>query len=461
LTDQAVAAAAKPRRLGRLSGVVGTAAMITNPARHLTELTMVHGDCFIYPFGGVVETLVVSRPSLIQHVLKNGEETFGKSDIQTRHMHAYLGKGLLTLVGEPWRRQRKVIASGFRSEALQALSTSTACLVEARLIRLAVEADEGEPIAIDRVMNELTFRATTRALLGADIAEDGIGLISEAIGRIQSHLVRRIVLPWAAPWFYLSGAESRHQALRRAGDSVLAAAIDRRLKVASISGAYDILDALLAVRDSTTGSSMAQTDLVAELMQLLVAGHETSSTVLTWTLWLLAGHPESLTALRHECSEQLAGSLPKSTDFSRLPLAVATLKEAMRLYPPFWMIDRVALTDSECDGVAIGKGTRVALLVSAVHRRPDFWAKPGDFCPARFLGNERANERNGAFVPFGTGPRTCVGNGYAWMQMLTILTGLIQRFDITATEDEVKPSAKLILRPAGGIRLELRRRIGT
>jgi cytochrome P450 len=125
------------------------------------------------------------------------------------------------------------------------------------------------------------------------------------------------------------------------------------------------------------------------------------------------------------------------------------------------MIDRVALTDSECDGVAIGKGTRVALLVSAVHRRPDFWAKPGDFCPARFLGNERANERNGAFVPFGTGPRTCVGNGYAWMQMLTILTGLIQRFDITATEDEVKPSAKLILRPAGGIRLELRRRIGT
>lgn len=449
---------AEPIDVPRWRGLAGAAAMIRDPAAHLASLTEQHGDCFRYAFGGVAATLVISRPSLILHVLKTCEAAFTKSDIQTRYMQAFLGKGLLTLAGEEWRRQRRVIAAGFRADRLESLSEPLARLVVAGLEELATSAANDAPVAIDIDMMRLTFLAVARALLGADIDEAGVSRISEAILRIQGHLVRRIVLPWADSWFRLSGADERHQALRRAGDGVLAASIERRLAAGVPTGEGDMLDALLAVRDPETGEPMSREAVVAELMQLLVAGHETSSTVLAWTLWLLARHPEALMALHEECDAVLSGRIAGAGDVSRLPLTMATLKEAMRLYPPFWMIDRLAVSDSSCDGIDIPAGTRIALQVAIVHRRPDCWAEPAAFRPERFLGPERTNERSGAYVPFGTGPRTCVGNGYAWLQMLAILTGLVQRFDIAAVDDAVAPRALLILRPAGGIAMRLRRR---
>jgi cytochrome P450 len=427
--------------------------MLRDPCAHLAALAARHGDCFVYPFGGMAETLVVLRPAIALQVLKDAD-SFGKSDIQTRHMQDFLGPGLLTMAGDPWRRQRRLISGGFRADRIAPMAAPLQVDIAHGLDRLERDAAAG-PVDVSAAMMRLAFAAVARSLLGAEVAADDIERISDAITAVQAYLVRQIVLPWAAPLFRVSGDHGRHQALRREGDAIVAAVVDARLhrgaRAADAPDA-DMLDRLLGADDPVSGAPMTRDAVVAEIMQLLVAGHETSSTVLAWTLWLLARHPDALAALRDE----LAGDHGDAADaVHRLPLMVATLKEAMRLYPPFWLIDRLALVDTVIDGVAIAAGTRIALFVHGLHHRADFWDAPGQFRPERFLGEARANERNGAFLPFGSGPRTCVGSNYAWLQMVTILSAMITRFDLRARDADVPPEALLILRARGGVWLHL------
>ena len=425
-------------RLSRTAGLAGARAMLRDPCAHLAALAARHGDCFTYPFGGMAKTMVILRPAIAQHVLKNSETLFGKSDIQTRHMQDFLGPGLLTLAGEPWRRQRRLIAGGFRADRIAEMAIPLEADVADGLTHLADAAQRG-PVNASEAMMRLTFAAVARSLMGASIAAPDIARISDAIARVQAYLVRQIVLPWAAPVFRLSGAHARHQALRRDGDAIVAKVVDARLATGPAGG--DMLDQLIS------GPPMTREALVAEIMQLLVAGHETSSTVLAWSLWLLARHPADMAALREELAATPTDQSP--------PLLLATLKEAMRLYPPFWLIDRLALESSAADGVPIPAGTRLAIFVHGLHHRADCWADPETFRPARFLGPERANERNGAFIPFGSGPRTCVGSNYAWLQMVAILSALLRRFDISAVHPQQAAEAMLILRAAGGVWLRV------
>lgn len=438
-------------RVSRSAGFRNAPAMVRDPAGHLAALGQQHGDCFIYPFGGLAPTLVVSRPSIAQHVLKRGEASFAKSDIQTRYMLDFLGSGLLTLHGDEWRQRRRTIAHGFRPERLNLIAPGLAQDVQAGLAAVAKRA-AGAPVDVAAEMTRLTFIAVARTLLGAAMTEAEIASISTTITSVQAFLVRRIVFSWADPWFRLSGAHARHQAMRRAGDAIVAAHVDRRL-ASGPSSDGDMLDLLIAAGAGEHGH-MGRDAIVAEIMQLLVAGHETSSTVLGWTLWLLARHPQVLAQLRAEFAAFGDGGLEADAPV-RLPFAAAVLKEAMRLYPPFWMVDRVALEDSEVDGVSIPRGMRIAVFIYGLHRRADIWADPDDFRPARFLGEERANERTGGYLPFGSGPRTCVGSVYAMLQMLTILRAVLSSYDVTVAAGNIRPQALLILRARHGIPMRL------
>lgn len=399
---------------------------------------------------------MVSRPSIIHHVLKTGEGAFAKSDIQTRHMQRFLGKGLLTFHGEPWRRQRRVIAEGFQPRRLAALIAPLAAAVEAQLDDLD---RGGRPMPADIApdMHRMTFTLVARSLMGAVISDPDIATISHAIARVQNYLLRCIVLPWASGLHRLSGAEERHQRLRRGGDAVVARQVDARLAqgACGAEGAADMLDLLIGALHPDGGAAMGRDELVCEIMQLLVAGHETSSSVLGWTLWLLAAHPAAMARARAEVEES-----PRATmgDFHQMTWCMAAIKEAMRLYPPFWLIDRVAIEDSKIDGMTIPAGLRIALFVQGVHRRADLWREPDAFRPERFLGEEARHERDGAYIPFGSGPRTCVGSNFAMLQMLTILSAMLRRYDIAPGHRPPRAKAQLTLRAGDGIWLHLRKR---
>lgn len=397
--------------------------------------------------------MVVSRPSIIHHVLKSGEGAFAKSDIQTRYMQQFLGKGLLTFHGEPWRRQRRVIAEGFAPRRLAALIAPMAAAVEAQLNELD-RAGRSTPADIAPDMHRMTFTLVARSLMGAVISESDIATISHAIERVQAYLVRCIVLPWASGLHRLSGAEERHQRLRRGGDAVVARQVDARLAQGR-GDEGDMLDLLMAAAHPDGGAALGREELVCEIMQLLVAGHETSSGVLGWTLWLLAAHPA---ALARAMAEVEASPRATMADFYQMTWCIAAIKEAMRLYPPFWLIDRVAIADSQVDGITIPAGLRIALFVQGVHRRADLWHEPDAFRPERFLGDEARHERDGAYIPFGSGPRTCVGSQFAMLQMLTILAAMLRRYDIAPAARPPRARAQLTLRAGNGIWLNLRKR---
>lgn len=439
--------------VSRVTGLKEALQMVRNPAGVLFRHTERLGDTFIYPFGGVHRILVSSRPSVIRHVLRGRPIDFHKSEIQARHMREFLGPGLLTLEDQAWRQQRRLIQSAFHANRIAEMFDPMYAVVDRAFTRLDAVVAQG-PIDAQGEMRRISFSMVVRSIIGAEVAPTDIAFVTRVIERVQDLIVRRIVRPYLAPWYFISGTIGRHQRLRRLGDQVILRHLVRRLKH---RGREDFLAPLVDACPAGRPHDQARS-LLPEVMQLLVAAHETSSTLLAWALYLLARDSRALAKLRAECAAKLP-TVATAADYGELEYCTALLKEAMRLYPPFWMIDRLACAGGEADGVALPAGTRVALFIYGAHRSSQSWEAPGEFRPERFLGPEQENARTGAFLPFGTGPRTCVGSAYATLQMQMVLCSFVQRYDFVLESDhEIEPAAKLILRASEDISLRVRPR---
>ncbi len=439
--------------VSRMTGLKEAMRLVRNPAGVLLQHTEDLGDTFIYPFGGVHRILVSSRPSLIRHVLRRRPVDFQKSEIQARHMREFLGSGLLTLEDQAWRQQRRLIQAAFHARRIAAMFGPMRAVLDREFARLDQAVAQG-PIDAPGEMRRISFSMVMRSVIGTEVAPADIAFVTGVIARVQDLIVRRIVRPYLAPWYFVSGTIARHQRLRRMGDRVILRHLVGRLER---RGREDFLAPLVDACPAGRPDDQARS-LLPEVMQLLVAAHETSSTLLGWALYLLARHPRALETLRAECAARLPVHAT-AADYGEQEYCTALLKEAMRLYPPFWMIDRLACAGGEADGVALPAGTRVALFIYGAHRSPRSWDSPEEFRPERFLGPEQENARTGAFLPFGTGPRICVGSAYAMLQMQMILCGFVQRYDFALETDRaIEPAAKLILGASETIALRVRPR---
>ena len=274
--------------------------------------------------------------------------------------------------------------------------------------------------------------------------------ISDGISTIQSFMVRQIVQPFLQPWFRLNGAVAHHQKIRRKGDAILLRHI--RARRAEPRTPPDLLQILLDGNLAPGGGRLADAEVLAEGMQVLVAGHETSSTALTWTLYLLCRHPDALAAVRSELEAVVGASPVTPAHLSRLVQTTQVLEEALRLYPPFWMIDREADADDEAGGVRIPRGTTVVAFVHGAHHARGHWREPESFCPARFAREGGAPGRALRHMPFGAGPRRCIGANYAMLQMAMILNAVVRRYRFTlAREPAVRPHPRIIQGPRDGV----------
>lgn len=420
--------------------------MVDDPARMLTAQTARYGPTFWYPFGGIRSVLVTSEPAVLRHVLKDHSENYRKSAIQGERMKHFLGKGLLNLHGDEWLRQRRVIQRGFRPSALAALSPLMQTALDDGLTRFEAQAAAG-PVELASAMTSLTFGMVARSLFQARMTDAEVQGISQAITAVQGFMVSQTLRPYLTPWYALSGTTRRYEAMRDAGFAVLAREVARRR--------HEPVDDLLQTLVDTVyddGTSMTEQEILQEAMQLLVAGHETSSNALAWALYLLLRHPEHLARARAEFEAVLGDAPVRSEDVSQLPCATAVLSEALRLYPPFWMVDRTAIEDDVADGVAIPAGSDVAAFLYGTHHDPDLWDDPEAFRPERFEADGGRAHRELLYLPFGAGPRGCVGGAFAMVQMLMVLGAVLRRYDLALADDApVVPKAMFILRPAGGI----------
>ena len=435
--------------VSRSRSFLDSRAMAHNPVQVLSKYTELHGETFRFYFGGVKEAIVTTDPVVIQHVLKTNSENYYKSDIQKKRMGHFLGKGLLTTEGEAWRTQRRLIQSGFERKQLEVLSSIMQDSLDDSLRDFDRQARLG-PVDIYPVMMKITFAMVARSLFGARLKEEDIDLISLAISTVQEFMVRQTIQPYLNPWFAVSGELRRHWEMRSRAFGVLRQYLQRRRKEAP---GHDLLQILMDAR-YTDGHGMDDELILSESMQLLVAGHETSSNALSWLLYLLSSRPDCIERVRQEFDSVLGDKPLAYSDVPKFGFTTQVILEALRLYPPFWMVDRMALADDRAGEVVIPRGSTVVLFIYGVHHSPKYWENPETFDEERFSKVKEKLHTPFAHLPFGAGPRGCIGGNYAVLQMLMILSILLRKYDFTLVPGQrIEARPMVILRPERGIRL--------
>jgi len=435
--------------VSRFQSFADSRAMARNPVQVLSKYTELHGETFRFYFGGVKEAIVTTNPVVIQHVLKTNSENYYKSEIQKKRMGHFLGKGLLTTEGEPWRTQRRLIQTGFERKQLEVLSSIMQDSLADSLRDFDRKAQIG-PVDIYPLMMKITFAMVGRSLFGARLKEEDIDLISLAISTVQEFMVRQTIQPYLNPWFAVSGELRRHWELRSRAFGVLDEYLQRRRKEAP---GHDLLQILMDARYSD-GHGMPDELILSESMQLLVAGHETSSNALSWLLYLLSSHPDCIDRVRDEFDSVLGEKPLSFSDVPKFEFTTQVILEALRLYPPFWMVDRMALADDRAGDVAIPRGSTVVVFIYGVHHSPRYWPNPESFDPERFSKAQEKLHTPFAHLPFGAGPRGCIGGNYAMLQVLMILSVLLRKYDFRLVPGQtIEARPMVILRPEHGIRM--------
>ncbi len=435
--------------VSRYRSFLDSRGMARNPVQVLSKYTEQLGDTFRFYFGGVKEAIVTTNPAVIQHVLKTNWENYHKSEIQVKRMGHFLGKGLLTTHGEAWRTQRRLIQRGIERKQLDVLSSIMQDSLADSLRDFDREARNG-PVDIYPHLMKITFEMVGKSLFGAHLKEGDIERISHTISTVQEFMVRQTIQPYLNPWFTVSGELRRHEDMRAGADAILLDYIRTRRQEPP---GHDLLQILMDARYHD-GEGMSDELVLSESMQLLVAGHETSSNALSWLLYLLSSRPDCLERLRQEFDTVLGNSPLSYSDVPKLEFAAQVIQEGLRLYPPFWMVDRVALSDDQVGDLAIPAGSIVVVFVYGTHHAPMLWEKPEIFDPERF---SKANEKLHtpfSWLPFGAGPRGCIGGNYATLQILMILSVLLRKYDFRLEPgQEIEARPMVILRPKDGIRM--------
>jgi cytochrome P450 len=423
--------------------------MARNPVQVLTKYIESYGDTFRIYLGGLKEAIVTIDPVVIQHVLKTNSDNYYKSEIQKKRMGHFLGKGLLTTEGEAWKTQRRLIQTGFERKQLEILSSIMQDSLTDSLRDFDLQARTG-PVDIYPLMMKITFAMVARSLFGARLKEEDIATISHAISTVQEFMVRQTIQPYLNPWFRLSGELHRHWELRSGAFGILGDYIHKRR---SEEPGHDLLQILLDARYSD-GHGMSDELIISESMQLLVAGHETSSNALSWLLYLLSSRPDCLEKVRQEFDTVLGDAPLSYGDVPKFEFATQVIMEALRLYPPFWMVDRMAVADDRVGDLAIPRGSTVIVYVYGAHHAPRYWPDPENFDTERFTKANDKLRTPFTFIPFGAGPRGCIGGNYAMLQILMILRELLGKYDFQLAPGQViEARPMVILRPKHSIRM--------
>jgi cytochrome P450 len=391
--------------------------------------------------------IAISDPLGVRHVLQDQHRRYSKNTIQYNALADITGKGLLTNDGESWLRQRRLAQPAFARPRLTALDAIAVTAARAMLARW--EGHGAEPLDIDREMMQVTLEIVGQALFSVNLRAEAHELTAAVLTTLD-HIVYRARTLLAPPAFLPT---PRNRRFRRAL-AVLDRAVYAMIAARKHSGrpGDDLLGMFLQAQEGQSG--MSERQVRDELMTMLVAGHETVASALTWTWMLLAQHPAAYQRMRAEIGAVLAGRPPTTADLASLPYTAAVCSEALRLYPPAWLITRKALEEDEVLGWRVPAGALVVISPSVVQRRTQDWPDPLDFHPERFLGPDEINRF--AYIPFGAGPRLCIGSQFAQIEGQLLLASITQRAALELAGPPPAVDALVTLRPRGGMPMHIR-----
>jgi cytochrome P450 len=403
-----------------------------------------YGDAARLPVGHK-RLYFFNHPDHAKHVLADNAANYGKG-IGLIHARRALGDGLLTSDGELWREQRRVIQPAFQNRRL----TQYAGAVGQEAVRLAERLRThagGPPVEVLEEMTRLTLGVLGRTLLDADDLSGFHGL-GESFGAVQDQAMFEVETLSAVPtWVPLARQRRFRRARRHLQQVVDRLAADRG---DDVEGRDDVLSRLLASTRAERDPRVARQRLRDELVTLLLAGHETTASTLGWSLHLLDRHPEWRERLHTEACEVLGDRVPEHNDLLRLRHTTMVVQEAIRLYPPVWLLPRRAKAADEIGGYRVPAGADVLISPYTLHRHERFWDDPERFDPGRFdAGTDRSRY---AYIPFGAGPRFCVGSSLGMMEATMVLAVLLRDLRLAGDPDRVvRPQPMLSLRVQGGL----------
>jgi cytochrome P450 len=439
---------AGPKLSGSLPLIGHLARMRRDPLATLVAASRI-GDVSRIDLGPRGEAYVVTHPDGVKRVLLENQPNYSKRTRGFDSLRLFLGQGLLTSEGDFWRKQRRIAQPAFHHRTLQAFGTIMQQAGESLADRWEAKAATGEPFDVARDMMQVTLSIVGRCLFSTDPAAQS-SVIGRHLDVMLEHFARRIsalvVLPLSWPTQGNRRIRLAIDELHRIVDEIVA---QRRAAPGSSDRSTDLLDLLMEAEDAETGTRMSDRQLRDEVLTLLLAGHETTAAALGWTWWLLARHPD----VDRRLGAQLAawGDGPIDAEMlGKAPLVGRVVHEAMRLYPPAWIVARRAEAPDRVLGVSIPRDHLVIVTPYATHRRPDLFRDPERFDPDRFDG---ATFDRFAYFPFGGGPRICIGNGFALMEAQILLATLRRRFrlELAPGAAVVEPMPLLTLRARRGI----------
>ena len=412
----------------------------------MTSAAAKYGDAVRLAIGP--KTLYLfNHPDHAKHVLADNAANYHKGIGLVQAKRA-LGDGLLTSEGELWKEQRKVIKPVFQHKRIAQQAGIVADEAAALVARLKTHRG-GSPVDIVQEMTGLTLGVLGRALLDADLgAFDSVGHSFEAV---QDQAMFEMVTVGAVPTWVPLPKQLRFRRARRDLEGVVAHLVAER--EANPRDGDDVVSRLIASTGREADPKVARQRMRDELVTLLLAGHETTASTLSWTFNLIDQHPEVMDRLHAEAVEVLGDRLPVYDDLRRLTYTSMVVQEVMRLYPPVWILTRTAQEDDEIGGYHVPAGSDVLVCPYALHRNPAFWTDPERFDPERF-SPERSRSRPAgyAYIPFGAGPRFCVGNNLGMLEAVFV-TAMVAR-DLrlrSVPEHPAVPEPMLSLRVRGGL----------
>ena len=389
------------------------------------------GEELVYSRILFLHSFLINKPEYIEHVLLANHANYRKSHFSRNLLGPLLGNGLLTSEGELWRRQRRIAAPAFHARRTAEFVATMGSCSEAMLTRWAAR---GGSFDVAAEMTALTLDIIARTMFSTEVAGDidAIRQLTDVVVKLRPSLLDLFGFPQWIP----------------------------RLQPKP----YRASKAATAARDAETGQGMSERQLRDEILTIFLAGHETTANALSWTWYLLAQNPQAEARLHEELDRVLDGRTPRFTDLAELKWTRMVIEEAMRLYPPAHTIARAAIGEDRIGGVRVPPGASISISMYVTHRNPNLWPAPERFDPERFAPAAVAGRHRFAYLPFGGGPRICIGNGFAMAEAQVILATVAQRYRLRlARNHAVEPIGLITLRPKHGlwVTLEPRRPGGT
>ena len=437
--------------------IIGSLFDLASPNRldWLQSLTDQYGD--VSKFSLFKErTYLINHPELVKEILTSKSDNFTKRTIGFKMLKVVLGESTFTSYGEPWKRKRRLAQPSFHKTKISNLSNIMTSTIEEMLDQWETRCDNHEIIEVTEEMMRLTLKVVVRALFSTGLSEEEVQVVADVFTPLLESTNKRVSFPFQLLYKLPTAQNKAYQKHIDQLDEIIYRIIRERRAMANKP--EDLLQMLMEAEDEETGEPLSDQELRDEAMTIFIAGHETTANAMSWLWATLSQQHDIRDKVEQEVNNTIGVNKPEAVDFIKLPYALQVFKEILRIYPPVPVIPRKIEENDQLGEYSLEGNSSMLFSPYLLHRHPEFWDNPEHFDPNRFEKEAERSQHTFAYLPFGGGPRICMGNNFAMMEAVFIIAMTTQRFRLHLTPSaKIEPLVSLTTRPKYGVPVTLER----